>query len=149
MARKACDLPLTMEGVLVDGRSHSHHLARGFLGTLVVGVVLALDVAERALDTKGGGHELHGGNQLVGGNAFELGDVLEDLIRGLDFGLGVRGLGVTALGPYQPASADEYNRRACQPAHPRTSLVLGLYMIRGAQTARGGTGVTRLFNTSV
>src|SRR5690242_6366627 len=103
MARKACDLPLTMEGVLVDGRSHSHHLARGFLGTLVVGIIFALNVAERALDAEGGGHKLHGGNQLVGGNTFELGDVLEDLLRGLYFGLGVRWFRVTALAPDQPA----------------------------------------------
>src|ERR1019366_4771341 len=79
------------EAVLIDGQRHGDHLARGLLSRLVVGIELALHVAEVAFHSERGRDELHGREYLIGRRALQGLNVLESLLGGL---AGRGGLGV-------------------------------------------------------
>ena len=68
---------MTLEVVLVDGKHHFHHFARGLLVFLVVLFERILHVAELAFHAQRSCNELHGGKDLVRGNSLQNFDVLE------------------------------------------------------------------------
>jgi hypothetical protein len=103
MAGVARDFLPRVEAVLIDGQRHGDHAARGLLGRFVVGIELALHVAEVAFHSERRGDELHGGEHLIGWRALQGLNILELLLGGL---AGRAGLGVGRRRESQPTRSN-------------------------------------------
>jgi hypothetical protein len=86
VAGETRDLQTAFKMPLVDRQRHCDHLTRVLLGLLVVELVLVADVTEVALNAQRRGDELHGRLHLFGGDAFQLDDILVNLLSRFDFG---------------------------------------------------------------
>src|SRR4029077_10046306 len=80
VTRVAGYFSMTIKAIFINSEHHSHHLARGLLGFLVVVFKGAFQMTEIALHAQRGGDELHGWNELVRWNSFEYLDVLVNLL---------------------------------------------------------------------